>query len=62
MATHSSILTWEIPWTEEPGGLQVHGAAKSQTALRGYTTVNKIMYAFSFNICEMVNMLSALPQ
>ena len=21
MATHSSILTWEIPWTEEPGGL-----------------------------------------
>ena len=23
MATHCSILTWEIPWTEEPGGLQV---------------------------------------
>ena len=23
MATHSSILAWEIPWTEEPGGL--HG-------------------------------------
>ena len=22
MATHSSILTWEIPWREEPGGLQ----------------------------------------
>ena len=22
MATHSSILSWEIPWTEEPGGLQ----------------------------------------
>ena len=21
MATHSSILTWKIPWTEEPGGL-----------------------------------------
>ena len=21
MATHSSILAWEIPWTEEPGGL-----------------------------------------
>ena len=40
----------------------VHGAAKSQTGLRGYTTVNKIMYAFSFNICEMVNTLSALPQ
>ena len=24
MATHSSILAWEIPWTEEPGGLQSH--------------------------------------
>ena len=22
MATHSSVLAWEIPWTEEPGGLQ----------------------------------------
>ena len=22
MATHSSIITWRIPWTEEPGGLQ----------------------------------------
>ena len=27
MATHSSILGWEIPWTKEPGGL-VHGVAK----------------------------------
>ena len=25
MATHSSILAWEIPWTEEPGGLQSVG-------------------------------------
>ena len=32
MATHSSILSWEIPWTEEPGGL-VHGITKSQTQL-----------------------------
>ena len=24
-ATHSSILAWEIPWTEEPGGLQSTG-------------------------------------
>ena len=29
MATHSSILAWRIPWTEEPGGLPVHGVAKS---------------------------------
>ena len=25
MATHSGILAWEIPWTEEPGGLQSVG-------------------------------------
>ena len=25
MTTHSSILDWEIPWTEEPGGLQSIG-------------------------------------
>ena len=26
MATHSSTLAWEIPWTEEPGGLQSRGS------------------------------------
>ena len=26
MATHPSILTWRIPWTEEPGGLQSMGS------------------------------------
>ena len=25
MATHSSILTWKIPWIDEPGGLQSTG-------------------------------------
>ena len=28
MATHSSILVWEIPWTEEPGGLQFMGSQR----------------------------------
>ena len=28
MATHSSILAWEIPWTEEPGGLQYMGSQR----------------------------------
>ena len=32
MATHSSILAWRIPWTEEPGGLQSIGP-QSQTGL-----------------------------
>ena len=28
MATHPSILAWEIPWTEEPGGLQSMGSQR----------------------------------
>ena len=33
MATHSSILAWEIPWPEEPGGLQPMGVAKERHKL-----------------------------
>ena len=33
MATHSCILAWEIPWTEDPGGLQSMGLQKSGTQL-----------------------------
>ena len=29
MTTHSSILAWEIPWTEEPGRLQSKGSKES---------------------------------
>ena len=35
MATHSSILTWETPWTEEPGELQFMGS-QSQTRLSDF--------------------------
>ena len=28
MATHSSILSWKIPWTEEPGGLESMGSQR----------------------------------
>ena len=31
MVTHSSILAWRIPWTEEPGGLQSMGSKESDT-------------------------------
>ena len=34
MATHPSILSWRIPWTEEPDGLQSMGVAKSRTWLK----------------------------
>ena len=34
MATHSSILAWRNPWTEDPGRLPSMGVAKSRTQLR----------------------------
>ena len=34
MATHSSILAWEIPWTEDPGRLQSMGCKESDTTER----------------------------
>ena len=33
MASHSSILVWRIPWTEEPGGLQSMGSQRIRQAL-----------------------------
>ena len=43
MATHSSILAWRIPWTEEPGGLQ---SKRSQRL--GHDWENKHTYSISF--------------
>ena len=39
MATHSSVLAWRIPWTEEPGRLQSIGSQRvSQTRLKRLST------------------------
>ena len=46
MAPHSSTLAWKIAWTEEPGGLQVHGVAKSRTRLSDFT------FTFHFHALE----------
>ena len=37
MATHSSILAWKIPWTEEPGRLQSMGSQRVRTQLSNFT-------------------------
>ena len=37
-ATHSSILTWRIPWTVEPVGRMAHRVTKSQTQLKRLST------------------------
>ena len=36
MGTHSSVLAWETPWTEEPGGLQSMGVSKSLIQLNNF--------------------------
>ena len=46
MATHSSILEWEIPWTEDFGA-PVHGSAKSQMQL-STQSVDKIKVLLIF--------------
>ena len=42
MATYSSIIASEIPWTEKPGGAIVHGVAKSQTWLSENNNVERV--------------------
>ena len=46
MAPHSSTLAWKIPWTEEPGGLQSMGVAKSWARLSDFT------FTFHFRALE----------
>ena len=41
MATHSNILAWEIPWTEEPGRLQSMGSQESDTTKHAHTLSSK---------------------
>ena len=51
MATHSSILAWRIPWTEEPGGLQSTG---SQRVGHDYSN-----FTFTFTFREQDNKTTA---
>ena len=44
MATHSSILAWEIPWTEEPGGLPFMGSQRVRNNLMTKATTNSTGY------------------
>ena len=46
MATHSSILAWEIPWTEEPGRLQfMRKQSQTQLSNRAHTRTPSIVPA-----------------
>ena len=50
MATHSSILAWKIPWTEEPGGLQSMGSQRDKTErLILSLSTYKVLYLFKIH-------------
>ena len=44
MAAHSSILAWEIPWTEEPGRAAVHRVAKESATIELLNNNNELVY------------------
>ena len=50
MATHSSILAWRIPWTEEPGGLQSTGSQRVRHDRATSLSVYKQYFIFSILI------------
>ena len=54
MATHSSILAWKIPWTEEPGGLQSKG---SQRVRRDLVTKQQQHEAIDHKLDHSVDVL-----
>ena len=72
MATHSRILAWRIPWTEEPGGLQSMG---SQNVRHNWVTKQQIVYfpklkylslvsssSLIYDMAQMVNCLSTMGE
>ena len=53
MATHSSILAWRIPWTEELGGLQYMGHKESDTTERLHFYFHFDFWGFASDGCDM---------
>ena len=65
MTTHSSILTWRVPWTKEPGRLQSMGVAKSQKPLSDYHSLTECRLNLEHHhesvICSVVSNTFATP-
>ena len=51
MATHPSVLAWEIPWIEEPGRLQFMGVTKGRKQLSMHTQPNDRLGTRSRDTC-----------
>ena len=63
MATHSSILAWRIPWTEEPGGLQVIVSQESDTTSNNWACMqSSILLKYSWFKNNNAVLISAVQQ
>ena len=67
MATHSSILAWEIPWTEDPGGLPPMGSQKESdatewlTKTKHTTCMYTYMYVYTYIYTYIYKRMCAHP-
>ena len=59
-ATHSSILAWRIPWTEEPGGLQATGSQRVRddkaTDTHTHTNTHGVSSKWSHTVIQKFNL------
>ena len=71
MATHSSILAWRIPWTEEPGSLRSMGLQESDMAerltahtVKGFKVVSEaeVNALWASLIAQLVKNMPAMPE
>ena len=62
MATHSSILAWRIPWTEEPGELQFMGGKESNTTEWQTYTFVVLLYFYKIFIKIQVDNVKVLGE
>ena len=62
MATHSSILAWRIPWTEEPGGYSPWGQAESDSTEAAHTQSHQKPQVLVFYLLGAFNAADFLPQ
>ena len=60
MATHSSILAWRIPWTEELGGLQSTGRKESDTTERLHFSLVAASGSHSLVVCGLLMVVASL--
>ena len=61
MATHSSVLAWEIPWTEEPGRLQCVGSQRIRQGRATFTSLHFIIPYPCVNSLSLETFVPMIP-